>query len=106
MITIYDSINIWEAVAKGEKSRMDSDFIESIKRYGKSVLVCDTTSVSEAFILAKLCDSKGDFKRSMRGLYVDELPVTADGPLFPNTKLLRKGKNQVVAIQRVEEGVD
>jgi tyrosyl-tRNA synthetase len=101
-MTLYEAMNIWEEVAFGDKSRNSAEFINSIKQFGKHTIApyYSNTKVSDIFIEAGLCESKGDFKRcvKMGCLFVDELRVLNDSNLSTDASLLRKGKKDVVAI--------
>jgi tyrosyl-tRNA synthetase len=96
-MTLQEAMSIWEGVFDRSIDRMDPRFLESLRLFGKTVSCNETDLVSDVFIKAGLCSSKGDFKRSMNGLKLDEKPVVRDEPIG-GRKLLRKGKHDFVVV--------
>jgi hypothetical protein len=104
MSTIHDSIplkdamEIWESIIDGQ-SRLTQDYIRSIYHWGKTIFCDEDEPLSSVFIASGLCESKGDFKRSMNGLFVNEEKVKEDRPIktfcLPSMEaiILRKGKH-------------
>jgi len=70
-----------------------------LRLFGRTVTCDEDDMLSDVFVKAGLCSSKGDFKRSMAGLMVDEAELTKDEPIGKR-QLLRKGKNQFVVVTR------
>jgi len=92
---LSEAIDIWEGVATGSVNRLDPRFLESIRQFGL-ILECKKNDLAaDVFVRSGLCSSKGDFKRSLGGLRLNESPVTIDMTIGA-TSLLRKGKNSVV----------
>lgn len=94
-MTITEAISIWEDVLTGATDRMDPKFIESIKLFGRTVSCKEQEPVSTVFIRAGLCSSRGDFKRSIQALRLDEQAIVKDETIG-GRQLLRKGKNNFV----------
>lgn len=92
---LSEAIDIWEGVSTGSVSRLDPRFLESIKQFGL-ILECKKDNLAaDVFVRSGLCSSRGDFKRSLGGLRINESPVTANTTIGA-TSLLRRGKNSVV----------
>lgn len=98
-MNIQEAMLVWEGVLEGKVGRMDERFIESIRLFGRTIRCGESELVSDVFVRAGLCSSKGDFRRSISGLKLDEQPVQ-DGPIGKRV-LLRKGKNMVVLVTNV-----
>jgi len=103
-MTLEEAINVWESVLLKKTKRTNPSFIKSIKAFGKTIHCKRDDKLSDAFIKAGLCSSKGDFKRSKASLKVNEHPVEKDCKLkkVPSVitlcwkAILSRGKNKVV----------
>jgi len=97
-ISLKDAIEIWESVLNGQ-SRMTQEYIRSLYHWGTTIFCDEDELLSSVFIASDLCESKGDFKRSINGLFVNEEKVKEDRPIktfcLPSMEaiILRKGKH-------------
>lgn len=96
-MTLKEAMDVWDGVFDGTIDRMNPRFLESLRLFGRKVSCKEDELVSDVFIRAGLCFSRGDFKRSMNGLRLDEVQLTKDEPIG-DRKLLRKGKNVFVVV--------
>jgi tyrosyl-tRNA synthetase len=92
---LAEAIKVWEGVFTGSVSRLDPRFLESIRQFGSAIECQKEDLASDVFVRSGLCSSKGDFKRSIGGLRINESPITSDMAIG-TTVLLRRGKNSVV----------